>query len=110
MRDMRVRRQGDILLLPVERVPEGLIEVPRDNGRIILAEGEITGHHHLIESPEALFLATDLESIEGRFLEIVAEVSLDHPEHDTIVLEPGAYEVVRQREYSEAGGISVVAD
>lgn len=110
MRDMRPRRQGDILLLPVEKVPKGLKEIPRENGRIVLAEGETTGHLHMIEAPEALFLAEDLESIENRFLEIEAEVALDHPEHDTIVLEPGAYKVIRQREYTQAGGISVVAD
>ncbi len=111
-------RQGDILLVPVEKVPSGLTEVPRENGKIVLAEGEETGHLHAIDSPEATFLATDLESIEGRFLVIEAEaitaeaagVSLTHPEHDTIMLEPGNYEVRRQREYSEAGGIRVVAD
>jgi hypothetical protein len=113
-----VKRQGDILLVPVEKMPDGLTEVPREKGKIILAEGEITNHLHAIEAPEATFLAEDLESIEGRFLVVEAEaatagaagVALEHPEHDTIVLEPGVYEVRRQREYTEAGGISVVAD
>jgi hypothetical protein len=110
MRDMRPRRQGDILLVPVEKVPDGLVDVPRENGRIVLAEGEETGHLHMIESPKALFRAEDLDSIEQRFLEVEAEVDLVHPEHGTITLEPGAYEVRRQREYTEAGGISIVAD
>lgn len=105
-----MKRQGDILLVPVESVPDGLVDVPRENGRIVLAEGEVSGHLHAIDSPEALFRAVDLDEIEGRFLEIEAEVALTHPEHDTIVLEPGKYEVRRQREYSEAGGIQVVAD
>jgi len=112
-------RQGDILLVPVEKVPDGLTEVPREDGRIILAEGEATGHLHAIDAPEATFLAEDLASIEGRFLVIEAEaatadaasgVALEHPEHDTVVLEPGVYEVRRQREYSQAGGIELVAD
>lgn len=98
------------MLVPVKEVPENLVEVPRENGRIVLAEGEATGHLHAIDSPEALFRAVDLDEIEGRFLEIEAEVELTHPEHDTIVLEPGKYEVRRQRVYSEAGGIQVVAD
>jgi hypothetical protein len=113
------KRQGDILLVPVEKVPDGLKEVPRENGAIVLAEGEATGHLHKIEAPEATFLADDLASIEGRFLIIEAEaatadaaqgVALEHPEHDTVVLEPGAYEVRRQREYGAAGGIETVAD
>ena len=103
-------RQGDILLVPVKKLPGGLKEVPRENGKIVLAEGEATGHLHAIDSEEALFLASDLESISNRFLAIEEEVELTHPEHDTITLEPGTYEVRRQREYTEAGGISVVAD
>lgn len=150
-------RQGDILLLPVKKLPDGLTEVPREDGRIILAEGEATGHLHAIDAPEATFLATDLAEIEGRFLKVEAETehevpvfetkitghyteadlipgsdeiqvgdpitemvqvgtrtikgaALTHPEHDTVVLEPGNYEVRRQREYSEAGGTQVVAD
>ena len=117
MRDMRPRRQGDILLVPVEKVPKGLKPLERDNGKIILAEGEATGHLHSIEAPEATFLG-DSASIEGRYLVIEAEaitagaagVQLLHPEHDTIVLEPGAYEVRRQKSYDQAGGIELVAD
>jgi hypothetical protein len=105
-----MKRQGDILLVPVKNLPDGLKEVPRQNGRIVLAEGEVTGHFHAIEAPEATFHAESLEEIEGRFLAVEAEVALEHPEHDTIVLEPGNYEIRRQREYSEAGGISLVAD
>jgi hypothetical protein len=103
-------RQGDILLVPVEKLPDDLNEVPRENGKIILAEGEATGHLHAIEAPEATFLATDLAEIEGRFLAVEAAVELAHPEHSTVVVEPGVWEVRRQRSYSRAGGIEIVAD
>lgn len=105
-----MKRQGDILLVPVKELPDGLTEVPRANGAIVLAEGEATGHLHVIEAPEARFLAADLADIEGRFLEVEAEVALTHPEHDTITVEPGRYEVRRQREYADAGGITFVVD
>lgn len=152
-----MKRQGDILLIPVKKLPDGLKEVPRQNGRIVLAEGEVTGHLHVIADGGATFVATDLEDIEGRFLKVEAETehqvpifetkiigyytaadlipgsdeikvgdpitesvqvgtrtikgaALTHPEHDTVVLEPGLYEVRRQREYTAAGGIDVVAD
>lgn len=103
-------RQGDILLIPVDEVPKGLTEVPRENGKIVLAEGEATGHLHMIEAPEATFLASDLAEIEGRFLAVEAEVALTHPEHDAVTIEPGTYEVRRQRSYTEAGGIELVTD
>ncbi len=105
-------RQGDILLVPVEKVPRGLKEVPREDGKIVLAEGEATGHLHAIDSEEAMFTATDLEDIAGRFLEVEAEagVELTHPEHDTIKVPPGKYEVRRQTEYDQAGGAALVGD
>lgn len=113
-------RQGDILLVPVKKVPDGLHEIPREDGKIVLAEGEVSGHLHAIKAPGATFLTKDLGSPEDRYLvvdvieeaeRITAEaVELTHPEHDTVVLEPGAYEVRRQREYSKAGGIELVAD
>ena len=105
-----LRRQGDLLLIPVEEIPDGLTLVPRESGSIVLAEGEATGHLHAIEAPEATFLATDLAEIEGRFLAVEAEVDLTHPEHSTVTLPPGNYEVRRQREYADAGGITYVAD
>jgi hypothetical protein len=103
-------RQGDILLVPIDKVPAGLTEIPREDGKIVLAEGEATGHMHEIEAPEARFLTADVRELDKRFLEIEAEVELIHPEHDTVKLEPGAYEVRRQREYTRAGGIELVAD
>ena len=103
-------RQGDIRLVPVEQLPDGLHEIPRENGRIVLAEGEATGHLHAIEAPEASFHAESLEEIEGRFLVIEAEAALTHPEHGTIQVPAGNYRVTRQREYAQAGGINLVAD
>lgn len=105
-----MQRQGDILLVPVDELPAGLTEVPREDGRIVLAEGEATGHLHMIEAPEATFLATDLADIEGRFLAVEEEVALEHPEHDTVTLAPGNYEVRRQKSYAQAGGVEFVAD
>ena len=101
-------RQGDVLILPVPQIPEDLVEVPREDGRLVLAHGEVTGHAHAVEG-EATFLAADLEDLERRFLRVEAEVQVVHEEHDTIVLPPGDYEVRRQREYSPEE-IRTVAD
>jgi hypothetical protein len=94
----RMFRQGDILLVPVEKIPEDLKEVPREQGRMVLAHGEATGHAHVLEG-EAQFLAADLEEMDGRFLLVEEEAELVHDEHDTITVPPGEYEVRRQREY-----------
>jgi hypothetical protein len=38
-----------------------------------------------------------------------APVALEHEDHDTIMIPPGTYQVVRQREYSP-GAVRYVAD
>ena len=39
-------RQGDVLVIPVATIPASAQEVQPRNGRLIVAEGEATGHHH----------------------------------------------------------------
>lgn len=39
--------QGDVLFRRVERLPDGLVRMPRENGKLIVAHSE-TGHHHSI--------------------------------------------------------------
>jgi hypothetical protein len=101
-------RQGDVLLVPIapSRIPAGHV-VPRDGGRIVLAYGEVTGHAHAIESATAVLTETDTER---RFLQIMERAFLRHEEHGTITLEPGAYEVRRQREWTDADEPRQVAD
>ena len=90
-------RQGDVLLLAID--PDGLPEkvrtVPRQGGRVVLAEGEATGHAHAIRSPGAALLQANDE----RYLRVTAPVTLDHEEHAALDFPPGTYRVVIQREY-----------
>jgi hypothetical protein len=102
-------RQGDVLIVPVDSVPGTLDPIEREDGRIILAHGEVTGHAHAIAAESAaLFRDPKLMAV---FLNVGADgpVALAHEEHDTIQLPPGNYQVIRQREYSPAG-IRNVAD
>lgn len=92
-------RQGDVLVIPVESIPPAgkLKPVARENGRIILAHGEVTGHAHAITNRVAKFFET---SAGERFLDLDTGVDLKHEEHGTIRLPAGKYQVRRQREYS----------
>jgi hypothetical protein len=91
-------RQGDVLVVAVEAIPVAATPVDRDRGRVVLAYGEATGHAHEVADAGALLLAER----EELFLRVsaVGGVALTHQEHDTIVLPPGEYQVVRQREYA----------
>ena len=91
-------RQGDVLLHPVTDIPETARRLPRTAGRVVLAEGEATGHFHAIRATGATLLADD----EDRYLRVSGPVTLDHEEHAAIELVPGLYRVVIQREYVPA--------
>jgi hypothetical protein len=101
-------RQGDILIAKVSNVPAELVEVGRVNGRIVLAEGEVTGHFHAIaDDPATLFRQSDVDEMADRFLRVEREVAVTHDEHDTITLPPGDYVVRRQREYAPEAPVYV---
>jgi hypothetical protein len=102
-------RQGDVLIIRVAALPNDLEPVAREAGRVILAHGEATGHAHAIKAESAaLFRDPRLMAI---FMTVGADgpVVLEHDEHDAIVIAPGTYQVIRQREYSPEA-IRTVAD
>ena len=61
--------------------------------------GEATGYAHVIRAEgAALFRGPKLMAT---FLTVSADaVALEHDEYDRIVIPPGKYRVIRQREYS----------
>lgn len=90
-------RQGDVLIEEVSTVPNSTQPVPREGGLVVLAHGEVTGHHHSFrEHSVALLEAPGGE----RFLTLKRSATLQHQEHDPITLPAGNYRVRRQREYS----------
>jgi hypothetical protein len=97
-------RQGDIYIAAIPSIPADAV---RQSG-IVLAEGEITGHHHRIEDARSASLFVHRGQL---LLNVVApEAKLVHEEHATIDLTRGAYHVWRQREYDPGVRSSPVAD
>lgn len=97
-------RQGDVLLVRIERPHEGKrLEVERENGRVILAHGEATGHAHAINHPGAVLFHVDGETL----LSLKDDAVLSHEEHASIELPAGHYRVVQQREYTHEGWVNV---
>lgn len=93
-------RQGDVLIIPVKSIAKALTLVEREQGRVILAHGEVTGYAHAIKDKRAtLFRDPKLATI---FLQVKGDdsVALEHDEHRTIQIPPGNYQVIRQREYA----------
>lgn len=91
---MRLLRQGDVLLIAAN-VPEKA--TVRDSGRSVLARGEQTGHHHVIQGDVDVLTLPGV----GTFTRVGPDgAELVHDEHSTINVPQGDYRVMRQREYS----------
>jgi hypothetical protein len=93
---MRQFRQGDVLIETVKEIPAkaNKLQLPK---RIVLAEGEATGHAHVLSAPEVQLFERNgvLFAMIGNAGGVVC-----HEEHAPVTLEKGAYRIRRQREYS----------
>lgn len=112
-------RQGDVALVQVASLPDGCTLVAGQEKKIILAWGEVTGHHHRIEDHVSTPTAADeiAESAIARaqakarlwkapngdtFLEVLEPVTLRHEEHTAHVIPVGLYQQPTQVEYTPA--------
>ncbi len=97
---MKTYRQGDVLLVRVDSIPEqGAQILLRTDGRIVLAYGESTGHSHTITAPKVKWIAVG----KGRYLDATAPFDVFHQEHAVIRVPAGCYRVIIQREYALRG-------
>ena len=101
-------RHGEVMLVPVEAIPEGR---KVNTGDYILAHSE-TGHHHVLEG-------TAFEVIEAKdkniFVKILDTTNLVHKKtldaHRTITIPPSLLERYHMVEYNPASeAIQVVRD
>lgn len=99
-------RQGDVLLVPVDEKPPTDTLIKR---KVVLAEGEMTGHAHTLAAEAGIIAWRDMVWVLGNEPGV-----LFHEEHDPApapVVTPGqAYRVVIQREYSLDGMWRQVVD
>lgn len=98
-------RQGDVLLVEIDQPSRTGKPINPEEGRIILAQGELSGHAHAIRKGEGAVKLFE-GSGDRRYLLMTEIGRLEHEEHGPIVLEPGWYEVRRQREYDPMGTVS----
>lgn len=107
---MKSYRQGDVLLVAIENIPDSAKLTTEANAAVILAYGESTGHSHSIRAGATLFRPDDMPAGPGGFLEVGATGAvLEHQEHGSVFLPKGLYkQAVQVEETPEV--INVVAD
>ena len=93
-------RHGDVLIQKIDQIPDGTKEVPRENGAVVLAHGEVTGHTHAIRAKGARLRSETGQVAARMYLHLLTSAWLRHEEHAPIELPPGQYIVKRQREYT----------
>ena len=98
-------RQGDVLIVAASHLPQGATVRARENGLVILAYGEVTGHHHSFSAPGVALLDVPNGTVYLTIEELTAP--LVHQEHDAIAVPQGTYQVVRQREYTPEAILNV---
>ena len=89
-------RQGDVLFIPVAVLPADARERTPQNGRHVIALGEVTGHAHVLDPARAEVFDT-AEAVYARIMEATP---LTHEEHAPVVLDPGVWRYAPQREYT----------
>lgn len=83
----RKLQQGDVLLKRVDDIPKGAKKVVRKAKGFVLAEGEVTGHAHVIVEDD--IGVSELDGV--MYIKTDKLVDLTHEEHGTITIEPGIW-------------------
>ena len=107
--DTKHYRQGDVLIESIATIPDEA-EKQKPSARIILAQGEVTGHHHALETVEPADWWKEGEISTGNqkpatlagelFVSLPNGGGVTHQEHAAINLPAGHYRITRQREYA----------
>jgi len=98
-------RQGDILLVRVDKIPDEAKERATENERVVVAHGEVTGHiHSFCSARVTMYAVADEFTRNGCGYVVVRgkEEPMTHQEHDEIgPRNPGSLRVIRQRQLQD---------
>lgn len=91
-----IYRHGDLFIRAAE-LPKEAKKLEEKKSHV-LAYGETTGHKHLLTAERGSSVLIYEEK--GRaFFSVEKDAKLSHEEHGTLVINPGTYEVVHEREH-----------
>lgn len=103
-------RQGDVLLMRVSELPEGLADITPKKGRVVLQHGEATGHAHAFYDRGVQVFARDAKAARPEYLRVVKTAYLNHEEHSPATIPPGIYRMPTQVEHTDDLEPRVVED
>ena len=86
--------QGDVFFTKTKKLPEGAKARKQNKRGFVIAEGESTGHAHVVDD--------DIELYEKKgvlYLKTEKEVQVQHEEHKPVTIGKGIWKVGIVREY-----------
>lgn len=89
--------QGDVPIVKRNCLPEGCKPIKGN----ILRDGEVTGHHHIVDAPPTAFQLYTTPAGE-LWMQLFQNVAIRHQEHGTLIMSPGVYVIPVQVEYDGA--------
>lgn len=109
---MEQHRQGDLLFVKDYSDHKDFIQgrmtarasryrkdpVETQDGKLVLARGEKTGHAHVLDASATESALTLAEN--EMFIRVTSDVEVTHEEHAPVKLTPGDWSVLLQREHS----------
>jgi len=105
-----MKRQGELLIIKLDRLDMSINDAKRElkrSKRRILAEGEVTGHMHELNTGKVFKSQRGIwqEKSDTQYFNVKRGMvaTLTHPEHKSLTFEEGIYKVITQREYTEKG-------
>ena len=88
-------QHGDVLLKRIDKLPLGIKPVHRQNGSLVIMDGEATGHKHTITENSAKLWELNGEM----YLEVTEPVTIQHQEHKPLPIPSGIYQIGQVKEY-----------
>ncbi len=92
--------QGDVSLIKIEKAPKNIV-FKKLNKDLVVREGEITNHLHLLTKTKEAEISY-ANFLDEWYLKIEkGSAVITHPEHKEITLDEGLYFIGKQWEYDE---------
>ncbi len=93
----KLYQQGDVLITTGDKLPANCVKVAPHARGFVLAEGEVTGHAHVIDTLDAceMWKCNDTNEL---WMNIAEPVTVKHEEHKAITIPSGTYKIGIVRE------------
>lgn len=89
-------QQGDVLIQSIDKIPQNVKNVKRSDRGFVLADGEVTGHAHVIVDDDIEIMC---DEVGIKFITNDHPVTVIHEEHGKVEIPAGTWKIDIVQEY-----------